>query len=130
MDLQAWIDSLPDVAVVNVFDDLVQALTDQLSIDVETLIASTPAELAREPAFKSAIEQAKTNYHVRLSPAASVAIARDMLSAIADSPMAPVLATVAQGYRDKQQFALEVLALGAAVSMVLMTCTLTFAYRH
>jgi hypothetical protein len=125
MDLRAWVESLPDITVVDVCEKLVDFLNEHVVDDIDTLVASAPPELRREPAFAAALARARADYQRRLPPAESVAIARSLLTAVADTPsLAPVLATVAKDYRDERMFALEVLAIGAAVSMVIFAATI------
>jgi hypothetical protein len=124
VDLRAWVESLPDIAVIGVCGELVQLLNDHVTDDLDTLVAAAPVELSREPAFAAALARAQADYQMRLPPAESVAVARTLLSAVADSAtLAPALAAVAKDYRDKRQFALEVLAFGVAVSMVIFVAT-------
>ena len=117
--------SLPDVAVVDVCEKLVDFLNEHVADDIDALVACAPPELRREPAFAAALARARTDYQRRLPPAELVVIARSLLGAVADSSrLAPALAAVAEDYRDERQFVLEVLAIGAAVSMVIFAATI------
>ena len=104
-DLAAALAARPDVSVYDAADQLPPELSDQ--IDPETL--------------KTALDE---HYHVALPPEVSIELARTMLAvAAADPDLAPSLARVLDETQDTKQFALEVLALGAAISMVIATAT-------
>jgi hypothetical protein len=126
MDLATRIAALSDLAAVAVCEELAAALLARRGVSLDTATAALPPELAADPDLKAMRAELDDRYHAALPPDVSVPLARSILEAAAANPaLAPTLAVVLDTHRDTKQFALEALALGAAVSMVILTATTT-----
>ena len=126
MELPERLAALSDFAAVAACQDLADALAKRrgaaLLDDADTLGAALP-RTADAAALKAGLLE---NYHLSLPPEVSIELARAMLAAAAAEPeLAPLLEQLLDENRDTRQFALEVLALGAAISMVIVSATTT-----
>jgi hypothetical protein len=82
------------------------------------------------PSFEALAQEARSDPAVALDSAASAAVAKTfLLAAAADPDFSPLVASELAEFRDEKQFVVEVLALGAAVSMIIMAATTRFEYR-
>jgi hypothetical protein len=121
MELAERLRGLSDLAAVDVCEQLAAAMIADVAVpDVlgEPLLAPDSAALG---------ETLAERYHEALPPTLSVELARSMLDIAAhDAAMAPRLAEVLDNRQDTKQFALEVLSIGAAISMVIIAANSTF----
>jgi hypothetical protein len=129
MELDAWVDKLLEPGnaktLVDVCDRFARSLTSGASLDRS--VAGLPAVLRQDPAFQALWANFGAEYHTKLDPLTSVALCGGMLrAAAADPALRPALADFARGYRDEEQAVLEILALGAAISMIIVVATTRF----
>ena len=126
MELAERVARLSDFQAVVACQDLAAALAAQSEVSLIDAVDQLPAELSSEVDPQALKDDLDGRYHVTLPPDVSVRLARSMLAAAAeDDSTAPVLARVLDETKDTKQFALEVLALGAAISMVIAASTTT-----
>lgn len=129
MDLDARIDKLSDFAAVAVCGRLAEALLADPRFSVEDAIGRLPPEVGAgtdAAALGKGLDDEK--YHLALPREVAVPLARSVLHAAAKSPeLAPALEAALDDGADTKQFAVEVLALGAAISMVIFASTTTVA---
>jgi hypothetical protein len=126
MDLGPRIAALSDLAAVTVCQELAAALLTRSGFSLDAAAGALPPELATNPELIALRTGLDERYHTALTPEVSVPLARSMLEvAAADPELAPTLEVVLDAHRDTKQFVLEVLALGAAVSMVIIAATTT-----
>jgi hypothetical protein len=113
---------------------LCQAILARLTADQEAMRAASRAldpAVRDNPAFSALAEEASADPAVTLDRAASVAVARTFLFvAAADPDFSPLVASELAEFRDEKQLVLETLALGAAVSMIIIAATTRFQYRR
>ena len=130
MQLGTWIDALPEKTVVDVCERFSSQIAGASEVELDAAVAGLPPELREDAEFIRLWDHFADEYYTKLPPALSVPLARDMLHMAAASPaLASALAAFARDYRDEDQFALEVLAIGAAISMVIITATTSAEMR-
>jgi hypothetical protein len=126
MDLGDWVAGLSDLAAVDVCQQLVAAALRGPGASLEAAVDAVPPELAENPDFRELWDKFDDVSTMKLPPNVSIRLAREMLSsAAADPALSPTLEEVSRDYRDTKQFVLEVLAVGAAFSMVIFSATVT-----
>src|SRR6516165_10681273 len=126
MDLPARITALSDIAAVSLCEQLASELLQQRGIVLTEGASLVPPTVTGGVDLAALCAELDDTYHTKLPPDVSVRLAREMLLAAADDPTtAPVLTALLEARRDTLQFALEVLALGAALSMVILSATVT-----
>lgn len=126
MELAERVAALSDLAAVVACQDLAAALAAQSEVSLIDAVDRLPPELSDQVDTQELKEDLDEHYHVALPPDVSIRLARSMLEAAAEEPaIAPTLARVLDETQDTKQFALEVLALGAAISMVIFSSTTT-----
>ncbi|TSD82899.1 hypothetical protein FFK22_040650 [Mycobacterium sp. KBS0706] len=127
MDLRKNVAALSDLAAVAICEELAAALLAQPDVSLDAAVAALPPMLAGDPDLAALHAGLEERYHFALPPEISVPLARSLLDAAAGDPaLAPALAAVLDAHRDTKQFVLEVLALGAAVSMVIFAATTSY----
>jgi len=126
MDLSERVAALSDFQAVVACQDLAAALAARSEVSLIDAVDQLPPELSGQVDPQLLKEDLDERYHVTLPPEVSVRLARSMLTTAAEEPnLAPILAKVLDDTQDTKQFALEVLALGAAISMVITASTTT-----
>lgn len=126
MELAARVAALSDFSAVVACQDLAAALAARSEAPLADGVDQLPAELGLQIDAQALKENLDERYHVALPPDVSISLARAMLAFAAEDPaLAPTLVKVLDETRDTKQFALEVLALGAAISMVIAAATTT-----
>ena len=127
MELADRVAALSDFAAVAVCGELAAALAASSSMALTDAVDGLPAELVGDLDPQAIREGLDRRYQIAMPPEVSIPLARAMLGAAAeDEAIAPVLARVLDETRDTKQFALEVLALGAALSMVIVAATSSY----
>jgi len=92
----------------------------ELSLDAA--IANLPLELGKDATLQQMLDRFDAAYSAKLPPRVSPQLARDILNATTQNPaLSPLLAKVAHEYKDTKQFVLEVLSVGAALSMIIVS---------
>src|SRR5689334_12461699 len=103
---------------------LCQAILARLTADPEAMRAASQAldpAVRDNPAFSALTQEASTDPAVALDRAASAAVAKTfLLAAAADPNFSPLVGSELAEFRDEKQLVLEVLALGAAVSLIII----------
>jgi hypothetical protein len=112
---------------------LCQAILARLTANPEAIRAASdvldPA-VRDNPSFLAVAQEARTDPAIALDKAASAAVAKTfLLGAAADSDFSSLVASELTEFRDEKQFVVEVLTLGAAVSMIIIAATTRFEYR-
>jgi hypothetical protein len=126
MQLSERVAALSDFAAVVACQDLAAALAARSEVPLFDAVEQLPPEVAAQVDPETLKADLDERYHVTLPPDVSVRLARSMLAAAAEEPaLAPTLSKVLDETQDTKQFALEVLALGAAISMVIAASTTT-----
>ena len=116
--------ALSDLAAVAVCEELATTLLARPDVALDHV--ELPALLTSDADFATMRAGLDRHYYMALPPDVSVPLARSLLAAAADDlVLAPVLARVMDDHRDTKQFALEVLSVGAAISMVILAATTT-----
>lgn len=123
MTLARRVGALSDFEAVAACADFAAALAERRGLalldDVDAL-----SEIVGEIDTETLKANLDEHYHVGLPPDVSVELARAILAAAAADPqLAPMLEKQLEETRDTKQFALEVLAVGAAISMVIVAAT-------
>ncbi|HYI47449.1 MAG TPA: hypothetical protein VEX35_03190 [Allosphingosinicella sp.] len=127
MELADRIAALSDFAAVAACQDLATALAARSGVALADAVDELPPELIGRFDPSALKEGLDMGYDIALPPEVSVQLARAMLLAAAeDETTAPVLAKVLDESSDTRQFALEVLAIGAALSMVIFSATSSY----
>ena len=127
MNFPARVAGLSDLAAVAICQELAAALLTRPGVSIDAAVAALPPALAADNDLATLRANLDDRYYTALPPKVSVALARSMLDVAAANPeLAPTLDAVLEAHRDTKQFALEVLALGAAVSMVILAATTTY----
>lgn len=127
MELTERIAALSDFAAVAACQDLATALEARSGVALADAVDDLPPELIGRFDPAALKEGLGAGYDIALPPEISVQLARTMLQLAAeDEATAPMLAKVLDESTDTRQFALEVLAIGAAISMVIFTATSSF----
>jgi hypothetical protein len=117
--------ALSDLAAVAVCEELATALLARTDVALEDV--ELPALLTSDEDFATLRAGLDRHYYMALPPDVSVPLARSLLAAAADDlVLAPVLTRVLDDHRDTKQFVLEVLSIGAAISMVILAATTTY----
>jgi hypothetical protein len=113
---------------------LCQAILSRLTADPEALPAASQAldpAVRDNPSFLALAAEANTDPAIGLEKAVSAAVAKTfLLAAAADPDFSPLVASELAAFRDEQQLVVETLALGAAVSMIIIAATTRFKYRN
>jgi hypothetical protein len=92
------------------------------------LVAETPTAFL-EAGIKLAPTISAEQAARSLSPMDSVQVAREILRELASKPeTVTIIDEALASYRDDKLAALEILSLGAAMSMVIVACTTSFRY--
>ena len=112
---------------------LCQAILARLTANPEAIRAASQAldpGVRDNPSFLALAAEASTDPAIALDKAASAAMAKTFLLAAATDPdFSPLAASELAEFRDEKQFVVEVLALGAAVSMIIIAASTRFEYR-
>jgi hypothetical protein len=117
--------ALSDLAAVAVCEELATTLLARPDVALDDV--ELPALLASDEDFAALRAGLDRHYYMALPPDVSVPLARSLLAAAADDlALAPVLTRVLDDHRDTKQFVLEVLSIGAAISMVILAATTTY----
>jgi hypothetical protein len=126
MELAERVAGLSDFQAVVACEDLAAALAARSEVPLADVVDQMPSELRSEIDPQALKEDLDERYHVALPPEVSIRLARAMLAVAAEDPvMAPLLVKVLDETQDTKQFALSVLAVGAAISMVITASTTT-----
>jgi hypothetical protein len=124
MILGEQVAALSDLAAVAVCEELATALLARADVALDHV--ELPPLLTSDADFATLRAGLDRHYYMALPPDVSVPLARSLLAAAADDlALAPVVARVLDDHRDTKQFALEVLSVGAAISMVILAATIT-----
>ena len=111
---------------------LCQAILARLMASPEAIHAASEAldpDIRDNPSFLALAAEARTNPTIALDKAASAEAAKTfLLAAAADPDFSPLVASELAEFRDEKQFVVEVLTLGAAVSMIIIAATTRFEY--
>jgi hypothetical protein len=127
MDLATRVAALSDLVAVDVCQRLAADLLRRPGPSLEEAAAALPPAFTADVDFRRMFADLDESYHTKLPPGLSVRLAREILANAATDPaLAATLAPVLDAYRDTRQFAVEVLALGAAFSMVILSATVTY----
>jgi hypothetical protein len=127
MDLVTRVAALSDLVAVDVCQRLAADLLRRPGPSLEEAAAALPAAFTADVDFPRMFADLDESYYTKLPPDLSVRLAREILANAATDPaLAATLAPVLDAYRDTRQFAVEVLALGAAFSMVILSATVTY----
>jgi hypothetical protein len=113
---------------------LCQAILARLTANPGVIRAASQTldpEVRDNPLFLALAAEASADPAIALDRAASAAIAKTfLLAAAADPDFSPLVASELVEFRDEKQLVLETLALGAAVSMIIIAATTRFKYRN
>ncbi|HEX5006293.1 MAG TPA: hypothetical protein VFV70_04225 [Hyphomonadaceae bacterium] len=112
---------------------LCQAILGRLTAEPGSIDAAAetldPA-IRDDPAFLSLVAEARADPAVGLDVTASSELAKTFLFAIAaDNDFSSIVETELAEFRDEKQFVVPILALGLAVSMIIIAATTRFEYR-
>jgi hypothetical protein len=124
MTLGERVAALSDLAAVAVCEEMAAALLARPNVALHD--AELPTLLADDADFALLRAGLDQHYYTALPPGVSVPLARSLLAIAAeDAALEPALAQVLDSHRDTKQFALEVLSIGAAISLVILSATTT-----
>jgi hypothetical protein len=128
-NLDAWIERLSRPENAKTLVDVCERFTQEVigATQLGGAVAAIPPQLGDDPRFRALWAEFPERYYTKLPPDLSEALAREMLSHVAaDAALAPALRRFAESYRDEDQAAMQILAVGAAVSMIIMVATTRF----
>jgi hypothetical protein len=113
---------------------LCQAILARLTMNPETIrtaFQSLDPAVRDNATFLKLAAEASADPAIALDTGSSAAIAKTfLLAAAADPDLSPIVASELAEFRDEKLFVLETLALGAAVSMIIIAATTRFKYSN
>jgi len=115
-------EKMNDFQLLRFFDYFSNGVFGGLNVSLEEIMASMPAEQQLMPEVLAAQRLDNTLAGEAIPKAEAVQFARNMLSNWANTPsLSKLLEAALDQYRDTEQSADVILAIGAAISMVLLT---------
>jgi len=128
--LRDRIHKLDDFQAVHALAHIRDVLFEGMDSSLDDVLKAVPPDVAALPEFQQLLAAMETADSASLPSADSVRIARGTLELLADrEEWAPILETALGSFRDNKAFALEILAIGTAISMIIMAATTTFKFK-
>lgn len=123
------IESMDDFRLLRFFNYFSNTLFNKVDADVETIMNHLPQDVKNIPEMQSVVNH-EEQYSMPLDQKEAIEFARTSLLQLAnDENFEPALAEAIKNYKDDEQPAAEILALGAAVSFILLLATSKIAYK-
>ncbi len=124
------IDELDDQKAIRVLEFYSKRLFEHIETSPEEMLAGIPEEFKDRAPFESILQMSRKERAKRLPEAESVLLARELLRGFARDPaFAPSLLKALDEYQDDTLIVGELLAIGVAVSMIIVASTTTFKGR-
>jgi hypothetical protein len=124
------IDELDDRKAIRILEFYSKRLLEGIETAPEEMLAGIPEEFKDRAPFESILKMSGKERAKRLPEAESVLLARELLRGFARDPVfAPSLSKTLDEYQDDTLIVGELLAIGLAVSMIIVASTTTFKGR-
>lgn len=126
-DLLKRIDELDDRKTIRVIEFYAARVFEGMKTSPEELLAGIPGELKARAPFERVLEMSGKERAYPLLEADSAVLARELLRGFARDPaFAPSLEEALDEYQDDKLLVGEILALGVAVSMIIVASSTKF----
>ncbi|MEP7128597.1 MAG: hypothetical protein ABI729_07005 [Chitinophagales bacterium] len=124
------IEAMDEFRLLRFFNYFSNILFNKVNADLEQIIDLMPGEIKNLPEMKVVVNQ-EAKYSKPLEQKEAVDFARTSLRQMAqDDSMEPALAEAIKNYRDDEQPAGVILALGGAVSFIYLLATSKIIYKN
>jgi len=123
------IESMDDFRLLRFFNYFSNTLFNKVDVDMETIMNQLPQDVKNISEMQTVINH-EEQYSMLLDQKEAIEFARTSLLQLANNEnFEPALAEAIKNYRDDEMPAAEILALGAAVSFILLLATSKISYK-
>ncbi len=123
------IQTMDDFRLLRFFKYFSTTLFNKVDADAETIIAELPEEVKNIPDMKAVMNN-QEQYSMPLEPDEAIKFARQSLLQLATNEnTGPALAEAIKNYRDDEQSAEVILAMGGVVSFIMLLATSQIKYE-
>lgn len=123
------IESMDDFRLLRFFNYFSNTLFNKVDADAETIMNQLPQDVKNIPEMQLVVNH-EEQYSMPLDQKEAIEFARTSLLQLAnDENFESALAEAIKNYKDDEQPAAEILALGAAVSFILFMATYKITYK-
>jgi len=123
------IQQLDDFKVLRLYEHLSTLLFEATDADVATLTQHMPADIAATPEIQQVQKADEAVFEEPMDNTEAVAFARQSLTLLATDPATePLIADTLQNWKDDSMIAGTILAIGAAISLVMLLATSEISY--
>lgn len=123
------VQQLDDFKALRLFKHIETSLPQQLNIDSDALIAQLPDDIKQMPEVQQLISASEADYEENLDATTATKVARESLEVMAANPdTAKYLEHELVTWKDDEMVAGTILALGGALSAVMLLSTVKVGY--
>lgn len=120
---------LDDFKALRLFRHIETEMMQKVEVDVETLIQQLPEQIQKMPQIQKLDEVDEADFNKTIENEEAVKIAREVLEWMAVNPSTEAyLDDKLDNWQDQEMVAGTILAVGGALSMVMLLPTLQFSY--